>query len=117
MPKPAKAKGQRKVTPPVRLIVGSFVLVILLGTALLTMPFSAASGTFTNPLDALFTATSATCVTGLSVVDTTAHWSVFGQGVLLIVYDPADIPGFLSDIEAMALPDRDSFGIVPLDGE
>ncbi len=85
MPKPAKAKGQRKVTPPVRLIVGSFVLVILLGTALLTMPFSAASGTFTNPLDALFTATSATCVTGLSVVDTTAHWSVFGQGVLLVL--------------------------------
>lgn len=39
------------------------------------------------------------------------------QGVQLIVYDPADIPGFLSDIEAMALPDRDSFGIVPLDGE
>lgn len=85
MPKPAKAKRQRKVTPPVRLIVGSFVLVILLGTALLTMPFSAASGTFTNPLDALFTATSATCVTGLSVVDTTAHWSVFGQGVLLVL--------------------------------
>lgn len=75
----------RKVTPPVRLIVMSFVLVILLGTLLLTLPISSARGTFTSPLDALFTATSSTCVTGLSVVDTTTHWSTFGHAVILVL--------------------------------
>ena len=74
-----------KTAPPVRLIVSSFVLVVLIGTALLTLPFSSMSGRFTVPLDALFTATSATCVTGLSVVDTTSHWSPFGQAVILLL--------------------------------
>ena len=72
-----------KTAPPVRVIAASFLLLVLLGCFLLTLPVSSAAGTLTHPLDALFTATSATCVTGLSVVDTTAHWSPFGQGVLL----------------------------------
>lgn len=83
--KAGKSGHLRKVTPPVRLIVGSFVLVILLGTVLLTLPVSSANHTLSHPLDALFTATSATCVTGLSVVDTTTHWSVFGQAVILVL--------------------------------
>ena len=73
----------RKTAAPVRLIVISFVLLILLGCLLLILPVSSAAGAFTHPLDALFTATSATCVTGLSVVDTTSHWSPFGQAVIL----------------------------------
>ena len=72
-----------KRTAPIRLIVISFLLLIALGTALLALPLASASGGFTHPLDALFTATSATCVTGLSVVDTTSHWSPFGQAVVL----------------------------------
>jgi len=80
-----KPKNQRKATPPVRIIVASFVLVILLGTLLLTLPIASASHTFTNPLDALFTATSSTCVTGLAVVDTTSHWSTFGHAVILVL--------------------------------
>lgn len=74
-----------KTTAPVRVIVASFFLLVALGTLLLTLPLSSAAGTLTNPLDALFTATSATCVTGLSVVDTTSHWSPFGQAVILIL--------------------------------
>ena len=74
-----------KPAAPVRVIVGSFLLLVLLGTVLLTLPFSSAEGSFTHPLDALFTATSATSVTGLAVVDTTAHWSVFGQVVVLLL--------------------------------
>lgn len=74
-----------KTTAPVRVIVASFFLLVALGTLLLALPISSATGTLTNPLDALFTATSATCVTGLSVVDTTAHWSPFGQAVILIL--------------------------------
>ena len=72
----------KKAAAPVRVIVVSFVLLILAGTFLLTLPVSSAAGGFTHPLDALFTATSATCVTGLSVVDTTSYWSPFGQAVL-----------------------------------
>lgn len=81
----AKPKNPRKATPPVRLIVASFALVILLGTLLLTLPVSSAAHRFTSPLDALFTATSSTCVTGLSVVDTTTHWSTFGHAVILVL--------------------------------
>ncbi len=71
-----------KNTASVRIIVVSFLVLILVGTALLMLPLSSREGV-TDPLSALFTATSATCVTGLSVVDTTAHWSVFGQAVIL----------------------------------
>lgn len=61
----------------------SFVLVILVGSVLLMLPFSSKSREFTGFLDALFTATSATCVTGLIVFDTFTHWSYFGQVVIL----------------------------------
>lgn len=77
--------GERfKAIPPVRVIVVSFVLLILVGTGLLLLPVSS-QGEATHLLDAFFTATSATCVTGLSVVDTTSHWSVFGQAVILVL--------------------------------
>lgn len=72
-----------KKNTPTRVIVVSFVGLILIGTVLLTLPVSSKSGRFTNPVDALFTATSATCVTGLAVYDTHTHWSYFGQAVLL----------------------------------
>lgn len=72
-----------KVTPPVRLIVGSFLIVIVLGTVLLCLPVSSRNLTFTHPLDALFIATSATCVTGLTPFDTWTHWNAFGQVVIL----------------------------------
>lgn len=56
-----------------------------LGTILLLIPQATASGRKTSFLDALFTATSAVCVTGLSVVDTATHWTGFGQGVILFL--------------------------------
>lgn len=77
-----KPSHKMRDVPPVRLIVCSFLGLILLGTFLLTLPVSGRSG-WTDPLTALFTATSCTCVTGLSVVDTTTHWSLFGQAVML----------------------------------
>lgn len=60
-----------------------FFIIICVGTLLLMLPISARSGAWTGWHDALFTATSATCVTGLVVVDTYQHWSVFGQMVIL----------------------------------
>lgn len=68
---------------PVRLITLSFIVIIAAGTLLLMLPISSRSGQYTGFWDSLFTATSATCVTGLIVVDTYTHWSLFGQVVIL----------------------------------
>lgn len=70
--------------PPVTLML-SFLLVIIFGTILLMLPVSSKLNTVTPFMDALFTATSATCVTGLVVVDTGTHFSFFGQMVLLML--------------------------------
>ena len=81
--KPFESPHSFSTIMPARLICGSFALVILVGTLLLILPISSRAGTFTSPLDALFTATSATCVTGLIVYDTYLYWTPFGQGVIL----------------------------------
>ncbi|QTA81073.1 Potassium transporter domain-containing protein, TrkH-like [Desulfonema limicola] len=69
-------------THPMTLVLISFLMVIILGAAILMLPVSTISGTITW-LDALFTATSAVCVTGLVVVDTGSYFTVFGQCVIL----------------------------------
>lgn len=68
-----------------QIITLSFFILIVLGAFLLTLPISSASGSRTNPLDALLTATSAACVTGLIVFDTATHWSLFGHLIILIL--------------------------------
>lgn len=68
---------------PARLAVGVFAAVIAIVTLLLWQPAAAASGHSPTFLQALFTATSAVCVTGLTVVDTATFWSPFGQVVIL----------------------------------
>ena len=60
-----------------------FLLVIILGALLLLLPISVKEGKSTTFINALFTSTSATCVTGLVPYDTNTHWSVFGQSVIL----------------------------------
>lgn len=72
----------RRVTASQVIALG-FMIIILLGAGLLCLPAAARDGTPTPFLDALFTATSATCVTGLVVYDTYSHWSAFGQAVIL----------------------------------
>ena len=68
-----------------QIIILGFAGVILLGALLLMLPISAAERCVTPFLDALFTATSAVCVTGLVLHDTGSYWSVFGQTVILAV--------------------------------
>jgi trk system potassium uptake protein TrkH len=68
---------------PGQVIATLFLLAILVGTALLSLPVASASGQRTDLIDALFTATSAVCVTGLVTVDTGSYWSGFGQIVIL----------------------------------
>ena len=67
---------------PATLILLSFVGVIVMGTLLLKLPAASSSG-FTSLMDALFTATSAVCVTGLVVLDTSSHFTLFGEIVIL----------------------------------
>jgi trk system potassium uptake protein TrkH len=62
-----------------------FSFLITVGTILLMLPIATASGEATRFIDALFTATSAACVTGLVVVDTATHWSPFGQVVIMLL--------------------------------
>lgn len=78
-------RNKRKSINPTRYIVLGFGAIILLGTLLLHLPISAQDGQMTPWLTCLFTATSATCVTGLVLVDTAVHWSVFGQAVILLL--------------------------------
>lgn len=68
---------------PSTLIALSFFLIILTGGILLSLPISSANGTPTNFLDAYFTSNSATCVTGLVVLDTGVHFSLFGLTVIM----------------------------------
>ena len=68
-----------------QIIILGFLALILLGTGLLSLPFAAKSGKSVGFFDALFTATSATCVTGLIVRDTATTWSIFGKAVLLVL--------------------------------
>mgnify|MGYP000621047545 FL=1 len=72
-----------KDVPPVRLIVSSFFIIIVIGAVLLALPISARDRQATDLLSSFFTSTSATCVTGLVVFDTWTHWSAFGQVVIL----------------------------------
>ncbi len=68
-----------------RIIILGFAGIILLGTAILMLPISSADSAVTPFNEALFTATSAVCVTGLVVQDTSSHWSVFGQAMILLM--------------------------------
>lgn len=78
-----------------QLIAMGFIVIILVGSLLLMLPFSTRPGESTDMLTALFTATSATCVTGLVVVDTFSHWTIFGQIIILMLIQIGGL-GFIS---------------------
>lgn len=79
------SKIKFKKLAPTHIIPVSFLITILVGALLLSLPFSAADGKPTGFLTSLFTATTSVCVTGLVVVDTYAHWSVLGQFIILLL--------------------------------
>lgn len=68
-----------------QLILLGFLAAIFVGSVVLMLPISSASGQMTPYLDALFTSATSVCVTGLTVVDTFSHWSLFGQVVILLL--------------------------------
>ena len=77
-----RERERRPVRPfsPARVIAASFLGVILVGTVLLMLPVSSKNGEMLHPLTALFTATSATCVTGLTLVDPYTQFTFFWSG-------------------------------------
>lgn len=81
--KMSQAKKPRLSTT--QLITLGFLAAVLAGSLLLTLPVSSASGEMTPYLDALFTSATSVCVTGLTVVDTFSHWSLFGKIVILLL--------------------------------
>lgn len=78
-------QNKRRSITSFRIIILSFLALILLGTVLLMLPISSRKHCVTSLSDALFTSVSATCVTGLVVKDTATYWSLFGQGVILVL--------------------------------
>ncbi|MQA00189.1 MAG: Trk family potassium uptake protein [Dehalococcoidia bacterium] len=90
-----RPRGPRRDLPAVLYLIIGFLGLILVGTALLLLPFATRSGDQASLMTALFTATSAACVTGLVVVDTYDFWSPFGQAVILALIQLGGL-GFMS---------------------
>ena len=84
----------KQMKPPQMIIFG-FLFVILIGSIFLALPMSDQNGQATSYLDSLFMAVSATCVTGLAVVNTADHWNTFGQVIILIMVEVGGL-GFMS---------------------
>ena len=80
---------------PPQVIIFGFLFVILIGSIFLALPMSDQNGQATSYLDSLFMAVSATCVTGLAVVNTADHWNTFGQVIILIMVEVGGL-GFMS---------------------
>ncbi|MGN0484473.1 MAG: TrkH family potassium uptake protein [Lachnospiraceae bacterium] len=93
-----------------RLIALSFLMMIFGGAFLLCLPISSRSHTFTPFVDALFTATSATCVTGLIVHDTFTFWSPFGQIIILILIQIGGL-GLMTMISLFAIFMKKKIGL------
>ena len=84
------------------IILLSFLSAIFIGAVLLCLPISSATGEATPFIDALFTATTATCVTGLVVTPTVVHWSIFGQVVILALIQVGGL-GIITVMSGLAL--------------
>lgn len=83
-PQPKRKKKLTNISPT-RIIVSSFALIIFIGAVLLNLPMASNDGISIGFINAMFTATSATCVTGLIIADTLTQWTLFGQLVILFL--------------------------------
>ena len=95
---------------PARIVVTSFAIVILTGALLLMLPIASRDGQVTPFLTCLFTATSSTCVTGLIMVDTWVHWTLFGQIVIILMIQLGGL-GFMTVITLASFALRRRIGL------
>ena len=93
--KAVRLRRRRRAVSISRVMALTFLGIIVFGTLLLMLPVSSRSGRSASPVTALFTATSATCVTGLVLADTWSQWSNFGQAVILAMIQVGGL-GFMS---------------------
>ena len=91
----AKFLARKTRLNAVQILAIGFALVILVGGTILSLPISSVNGENTNFLDAIFTSTSAVCVTGLITLDTGTHWNAFGQTIIIILIEIGGL-GFMS---------------------
>lgn len=101
---------KRKELSQLQYIALGYLIIILLGAIILSTPLSSRTHTWTSFLTALFTATSATCVTGLVLVDTASHWSLFGQLIIIILIQIGGL-GFITIGIFFALFMRQKIGL------
>lgn len=94
-------KGKFHLSVWQTLAIGYFI-VILIGSGLLILPFASVSGEHTSYIGALFTATSATCVTGLSPYATGTHWTLYGQIVILLLIQLGGL-GFMTFVSSIIM--------------
>jgi len=97
-----RLRERRQRLSPAGVFLLGFVTFILVGTILLILPLSSTAGEWSSPMDALFTATSAVCVTGLLVKDTGTYWSPFGQVVILALIQLGGL-GFMTSSTLLLL--------------
>ena len=87
---------------PAQILVLGFASIILIGSILLNLPLASKNGESIGFINSFFTATSAVCVTGLVVVDTATHWTIFGQTLILILIQIGGL-GFMTMATLLAL--------------
>ena len=105
-----RSRGRTNRLPNPRIIAVVFALIILAGTGLLLLPVASRDGQCCGLMKALFTATSATCVTGLVLADTYVQWSGFGQAVIITLIQVGGL-GFMSIVSLFAFSLRKPVGI------
>jgi trk system potassium uptake protein TrkH len=93
-----------------QMIALGFLIIILTGTLCLMLPVASKDGSVTPFLDCLFTSVSATCVTGLVVVDTYRHWTIFGQLVILFLIQIGGL-GFMSFLAMISIVAHRKIGL------
>jgi trk system potassium uptake protein TrkH len=98
----ARVVKRRRLLSPPRLLATTFAGFIAVGGVLLWLPLSSAPGRYTSLVDALVTATSAVCVTGLIVVDTPNHFSTFGEMVILLLIQAGGL-GYMTISSVLAI--------------
>ena len=107
--KKMRVGGRFKMTAT-QIIAVSFIGIILVGAVLLSLPVATQSGKSCGFFSALFTATSATCVTGLSVFDTGSYWSGFGKVVILCMIELGGL-GFMSAVSMILFMFKRKIGL------
>ena len=105
--KPAQKKTK---LAPTQIIAIAFAVIVLVGALLLTLPIASRDGRSAGFLNALFTSTSATCVTGLVMYDTGSQWSAFGQVVIITLIELGGL-GFMSAASVVVFLFRRKVGL------